>query len=533
MDPESSRRIPKLAVRNRTYDNPTNYGDPASSASQQHVADEITAQRSTTEATAPYPEKEASMDTSRVSMSMSMSPQSPVKSGRKKKLSSVMGLLTLKEPSSNAFEQYAKQQRKQAAEKGGRTSTVGLPGVSSQKLPPEVPKVNSKWDGLPDSMKGRDSSKNKWDMFAPPASRAGQTDDGRRSTSTFSSGSSRGGQRSISSVSKRHPSDIRPPMSARSQSSSKSQKGNYSPAIAPWAEPVPHSTFSPVSTTSMSEDSLPTLSYYFPEEAKRLSHSMSATVPCSPVGFTPVTSPDGKRPNLPSTNSAPPLTEQDYDNQMPNVARLKFPSTDTPTRTAHPSARASSMQNFRFSPLSSEAGAEDTDGSSATDDAPTRRQSMLPSFAPPATASSAATLYSLSSTSTKVERPLSATTGPPSTPTSSTNFSRPTSRSYHVRSPSSRPVTANPIAEEYADGTDEGDAGADAPPPAIPQKNPRREQPQSPGSPDRERERLEVGGRAQRENVLPWEAVEPPAMKTGPDAAVDRKGKKLKVFGKR
>lgn len=69
----------------------------------------------------------------------------------------MLGFLTLKEPSTSAWEEFAEAQRKVAAQKGKRSSTLGVPGVSSQKLPDFVPKTNSKWDGLPDSAKGKSS----------------------------------------------------------------------------------------------------------------------------------------------------------------------------------------------------------------------------------------------------------------------------------------------------------------------------------------------------------------------------------------
>ncbi|GAB7342656.1 hypothetical protein MBLNU457_g0814t1 [Dothideomycetes sp. NU457] len=65
----------------------------------------------------------------------------------KKKSKGLLSRLTLKDPSTAAFEEYAKQQKLQA--KDGRKNSVV--GVSSQKLPDSVPKVNSKWDGLPQS----------------------------------------------------------------------------------------------------------------------------------------------------------------------------------------------------------------------------------------------------------------------------------------------------------------------------------------------------------------------------------------------
>ena len=43
----------------------------------------------------------------------------------------------------------------------GRVNAVGLPGVSSAKLPPTVPKTNSKWDGVPQTIKEREKYQEK------------------------------------------------------------------------------------------------------------------------------------------------------------------------------------------------------------------------------------------------------------------------------------------------------------------------------------------------------------------------------------
>lgn len=70
----------------------------------------------------------------------------------------MLGFLKLKEPSTSAWEDYVRQQKKAAAEKHGRSTAVGIPGASTQKLPDHVPKVNSKWDGLPPKVKKSRSS---------------------------------------------------------------------------------------------------------------------------------------------------------------------------------------------------------------------------------------------------------------------------------------------------------------------------------------------------------------------------------------
>ncbi|KAF2750675.1 hypothetical protein M011DRAFT_523665 [Sporormia fimetaria CBS 119925] len=73
----------------------------------------------------------------------------------KKKASAVRSFFTAREPSHLALEEYTKQQLKQAQE-GKRPSAIA--GLPNQKLPAHVPKVNSKWDGMPEALKKRDSN---------------------------------------------------------------------------------------------------------------------------------------------------------------------------------------------------------------------------------------------------------------------------------------------------------------------------------------------------------------------------------------
>lgn len=62
---------------------------------------------------------------------------------KQSRLEKMVHFLRLKEPSTSALADYTRVQR---------TSTAhGLAGVSLQRLPRSVPKVNSKWDGLPHS----------------------------------------------------------------------------------------------------------------------------------------------------------------------------------------------------------------------------------------------------------------------------------------------------------------------------------------------------------------------------------------------
>lgn len=69
----------------------------------------------------------------------------------KNRASSFFNFFSVKEPSQQALEDYQRQLRiaAGASSKDRRLDTVGLTGISSAKLPPTVPKVNSKWDGVP------------------------------------------------------------------------------------------------------------------------------------------------------------------------------------------------------------------------------------------------------------------------------------------------------------------------------------------------------------------------------------------------
>ena len=78
-----------------------------------------------------------------------------------KKGGSLFSFLSVKEPSAQAFEDYQNQIRKKSQGQKGRPTPVGMPGVSSAKLPPTVPKVNTKWDGVPLALKEREKEKEK------------------------------------------------------------------------------------------------------------------------------------------------------------------------------------------------------------------------------------------------------------------------------------------------------------------------------------------------------------------------------------
>jgi len=109
--------------------------------------------------------------------------------------------LTLKEPSTSAWEEFAEAQKKAAAEKSGRTSVVGVPGVSSQKLPDFVPKTNSKWDGLTENAKRKSMNTKSKDKSHRSSTSTRQTT--RSGLSSGSGGSDRSAARKFGSLSSR------------------------------------------------------------------------------------------------------------------------------------------------------------------------------------------------------------------------------------------------------------------------------------------------------------------------------------------
>jgi hypothetical protein len=120
-----------------------------------------------------------------------------------KKSSSIFGFLKTKEPSTQAFKEYQEAIRKQAG--NGRLTVVGMPMVSSAKLPAKVPKVNSKWDGVPEVLKENKGAR------------------GRENTSFRSRSSSRSAGRAASAMSNHSKQNSLNSVDARSIASSSNQ----------------------------------------------------------------------------------------------------------------------------------------------------------------------------------------------------------------------------------------------------------------------------------------------------------------------
>jgi hypothetical protein len=141
-----------------------------------------------------------STTTSRRASSQSKQPQQQQTNPKKK--NGMLGFLTLKEPSTNALGQFAEQQRKAAAAaKTARPTAASISSVSVQKLPDHVPKVNSKWDGLPED--ARKKMEHQRRISHDTGTSLFTTTTRRSRGSSNSSGSSNATRRPIGSISSR------------------------------------------------------------------------------------------------------------------------------------------------------------------------------------------------------------------------------------------------------------------------------------------------------------------------------------------
>ena len=112
------------------------------------------------------------------------------------------GLFNVKEPSAQALQDYQRQLMKQG---GGRITAVGLSGVSSAKLPTTVPKVNSKWNGVPQALKEKEKQQDAAKLLTSGSNRhlstSGSNGSDHRSTSSADSSRKRLSRGTLSGVS--------------------------------------------------------------------------------------------------------------------------------------------------------------------------------------------------------------------------------------------------------------------------------------------------------------------------------------------
>ncbi|KAF2739152.1 hypothetical protein EJ04DRAFT_354080 [Polyplosphaeria fusca] len=233
---------------------------------------------------------------------------------KKKKSNPVFGFLTLKEPSQAAFQQFAEQQRKQDKDKSAAKSASSASSFTSSsmsvKLPPEVPKVNTKWNGLPekpDASHLRPRTRDSFSTWSTPSS-ASQRFPSMPTTSVFSLAShiSRGAPNSLASA-------------AASVTSIPSTVCTYDPRDDPRddrRDSGPSLTISDKGT-SPSTTTLPEISFFFPA-GPNTDSSLSTThqnvaVPRSSLS----SSADSTRPQQPSTHPTNLVFEGSSSSTMP------------------------------------------------------------------------------------------------------------------------------------------------------------------------------------------------------------------------
>lgn len=229
-------------------------------------------------------------------------------SSKTKKKGSMLGFLSLKEPSQIALEQYAEAQRKQATESGSSTPTSSSrpdTSYSTKKLPANVPKVNSKWDGVPETTKHRHSgsgsskTKNRLSGFSSRPATSGHFPKSRITSMAWN-----GSKLSVMTDGTRNPPNS-------------------------LASPVPSNSDLRGQSTSPSPSSttLPEMSYYFPEPLDRDAPSAKA-----PQVTNPPASLVTEVPPRPSVSSSDFHFQSDQHSERSDSPASSEDSNDTVVR---------------------------------------------------------------------------------------------------------------------------------------------------------------------------------------------------------
>ena len=328
-------RIPKLAVRARMLADQASIstsssGEPKKSedgafASSSKTLDAVSLSSAPSTSSNP-----PTIYSRRSSISQSLTQDAcygtPTKGQKKKKVNSMFGFLTLKEPSQSALEQFAEKQRKQAAEKGGKVSAVGIPGVSMQKLPPTVPKVNSKWDGIPESLKVKEAAQKRESFLNSEKANLKSFGSSEGSVVTSESSGSRNPPNSITSSSNSSYRSERRSSHSPSISSEGSQPKDRSNCFTspPGFDPSAAGLKTRASLKSPSMTSLPEISYFFPDEPGASTTNMEAETP----GVSPLASSDLLQgtSKLKDSKRAPRPTSLQMSSDLDDIAWARSPT---------------------------------------------------------------------------------------------------------------------------------------------------------------------------------------------------------------
>lgn len=220
----------------------------------------------------------------------------------KKRPNFLSGLFGPKEPSAQALQDYQRQLMKQG---GGRITAVGMPGVSSAKLPATVPKVNSRWDGLPQTMKEREK----------------YNDAARQSMSGLNRqfGSSRSGRSERRATSTGDPSRKRLSRCTLSGASMQSGSSNNLAGLYGWETNSSHSGNSVI---NFAAEHRPTMSRSAPPlQHNPPFHPHSPSLPALPSPPTSLSPPSRfGSPNPPDLSYSPMLTPDEPSPATPDAA---------------------------------------------------------------------------------------------------------------------------------------------------------------------------------------------------------------------
>ena len=292
-------RLPKLSYRTRSCDS-----ESLSSAS-------TTFTRSTVSTTPTSPLHSDFCPSPRSALADMSLPSSPKQSTFtpsvkttsstivKKRSNFLSGLFSAKEPSAQALQEY---QRRLMRQGGGQVTPVGMPGVSSAKLPATVPKVNSKWDGVPQTLKEKEKTK---DVGRPSMSGWNQ----RRGSS-----GSRGSEHRVPSTA----GSSRNRLSRGTLGGISVQSGNSNnlAELYGWETSTSHSGNSIINfanehrpTTSRSTPSLQQDSSVLPPRSPMIPPPLTEWSPSSRIGS----------PNPPSLSNSPLLTPYESSPATPNT----------------------------------------------------------------------------------------------------------------------------------------------------------------------------------------------------------------------
>ncbi|KAI4175221.1 MAG: hypothetical protein LQ343_001757 [Gyalolechia ehrenbergii] len=214
--------------------------------------------------------------------------------------------------------------KKRGTTQSGRANAVGLPGVSSAKLPPTVPKVNSRWNGVPQTTKERSKERSisEQPLSNPSASRplytSRSTGSNMTSSTLSSTSSTRSAPRSNGKLKFDHSNGNLSDIYGWEAGTPSSSSSTRSLQLEPRGSGTSAATLCNVGSLSMD----PPLSPATPEPSCGLSANTPPALEPSSNLCSPVIPPALPSPLTPDSSVQSPPTLPPFNSQ-PNDASLK------------------------------------------------------------------------------------------------------------------------------------------------------------------------------------------------------------------